>query len=146
MKSKLFFLGLTLFSQVALAADVCVTGVKGTLTSSFLFKVSSNLANERTITLFDNNRNQIFVKKSETQFTKFNSSGYGICSLVAQGKDEVSGAQYKVELKVSPHYQKACSQLTLPTSVEYLSLKITPKGTTLGDDLTAYALSITPCP
>lgn len=135
-----------LFSGTARAADYCVTGLKGTVTSSFVFKVSQRSANDRTIAVLDSNRNQIFAARSETQFTKFNSSGYGVCSVTARGLDEPSGAEYRLELKLSPHFSKACTEATFPTSVEYLTLKIIPKGTTLGDDLTAYALSVVPCP
>jgi hypothetical protein len=144
MKS-LFSLSLILLSFSAHAADYCVTGLKGTVTSSFTFKISQNRPNDRSVTVIDANKNQIFASKTENQFTKFNSTGYGVCSVTAQGIDDATGAQYHLELKLSPHYQKPCSDVTFPTSVEYLTLKIVPKGTTLGDDLTAYALSVVPC-
>ena len=145
MKTFLILL-FSLLSVTSQAADFCVSGVKGTVTGAFTFKVSQNHANERSITVYDNAKNTVFTNKTDTQFTQFNSTGYGVCSLAAQGTDETTGAQYKLELKVSPHYAKACKAVTLPATVEYLTLKIIPKGTTLGDDLTAYALSPVPCP
>ena len=51
-----------------------------------------------------------------------------------------------LEMKVNAHSKVDCNQMGIPASVEYLTLKVTPKGTTLGDDMTAYALSVVPCP
>ena len=145
MKAQLLLLTLTLFTTKTFAADFCVTGVKGTIASSFIFKLSQNQAGERMLSVLDNKNSLIFNGKTLNHLTKFNSTGYGVCSIISQGTD-ANGAQYNLELKVSPHYQKACTQVGLPTSVEYLTLKIIPKCTTLGDELTSYALSITPCP
>ena len=139
-------LAFALLAMPAHAADYCITGLKGTVTSNFIFKVTQNPNGDRTLTALDPARNTLFTAKPTTQFTQFNSSGYGVCSLNSEGVDEATGTQYKVELKVAPHYAKDCKAVTFPTSVEYLSLKIAPKGTTLGDDVTAYALSVLPCP
>lgn len=139
------FLVLASFSAQA-NGDFCVTGLKGTATNAFVFRVSSPNNADRSLTLLDNNKNTIFVSKIENRFTQFNSSGYGVCSLTASGVDEQTGAHYKAELKVTPHSKATCNQFQIPTSVEYITLKVVPKGTTLGDDITAYALTIIPCP
>ena len=131
---------------ISQAADFCITGLKGTASSAYIFKVALSNQGERHISILDANRNALFTAKTENRFTQFNTTGYGVCSLTASGTDEQSGAHYKVELKVAPHSQTACKKFLLPTSVEYITLKITPKGTTLGDDLTAYALALVPCP
>ncbi len=128
------------------AADFCVTGLRGTATSNYIFKVSQATNSDRMVGLLDANKNPIFQTKAENHFTQFNSTGYGVCSVTASGTDEQTGARIKLELKVAPHAKAACNKITIPTSVEYVTLKITPKGTTLGDDLTAYALTIIPCP
>ena len=133
-------------STSSIAADFCITGLKGTASSAYIFKVALSNQGERHISILDANRNALFTAKTENRFTQFNTTGYGVCSLTASGTDEQSGAHYKVELKVAPHSQTACKKFLLPTSVEYITLKITPKGTTLGDDLTAYALALVPCP
>ena len=136
---------LALASQ-AFAADFCVTGLKGTMTNAYLFKIGQTSNSERAISLMDANKNQVFTAKAENKFTQFNSSGYGVCSITGSGADAVTGAQYKLELKIASHYKGDCNVATIPTNIEYLTLKVTPKGTTLGDDLTAYALTIVPCP
>ena len=133
-------------SGSSFAADFCITGVRGTASSAYTFKVSSTNQGERTVSILDSNKNALFTAKAENRFTQFNSTGYGVCGITASGTDEQSGAHFKVELKVAPHAKVACKNFLLPTSVEYVTLKITPKGTTLGDDLTAYALALVPCP
>jgi len=142
----LSILALALTSTSAFANDYCVTGLRGTATSNYLFRITQNPNGERVVTAQDQAKNTLFTAKTQTQFTQFNSSGYGVCSLNTSGTDEASGTQYKLELKVAPHYVKECKAVAFPTSVEYLNLKIAPKGTTLGDDITAYGLSVTPCP
>jgi hypothetical protein len=133
-------------SHFAMAADFCVTGLKGTIANNYIFKVSQVTNSERILTLLDNNnKNVVFSSRAENHFTQFNTTGYGVCSIEAVGVDAISKTQYKLEMKVSLHEKTSCNQLSLPSSVEYLTLKITPKGTTLGDDLTSYALSLTRC-
>jgi len=146
-KLSALFLGLLLGSST-FAADFCVTGLKGTITVNYLFKVSQTANADRSISLLDasKNNNVVFSSKAENRFTQFNSTGYGVCSVSGTSTDAVTGAQYKLELKVSSHYKNECTQISVPGIIEYLTLKITPKGTTLGDDVTAYALSIVPCP
>jgi hypothetical protein len=134
------------FTSTAMASDVCVTGLKGTIAQAFIFKVSQNRDQERTLSVLNVNRDLIFQSKADNRFVKFNSSGYGTCSVAGMGTDDSTGAQYKVELKTSTHSQKECETTTIPTRIEFLSLKINPKGTTLGDDLTSYALTAIPCP
>lgn len=143
---KFMWIILTLLSTAASAADFCVTGVKGSLTSNFIFKVEKTGSGDRTLAILDSNRNPIFTSKATNRFTRFNTTGYGVCSVVAEGTETNTGAKYRAEIKVSPHYEKPCTQVTVPTNAEYVTLKITPKGTTLGDDLTAYALSVIRCP
>ena len=139
-------LAFVLMGSSAFANDFCVTGLKGTATSNYLFRITQNQNGEHVVTAQDQAKNTLFTSKTQTQFTQFNSSGYGVCSLNTQSVDESTGTHYKLELKVAPHYVKECKMVGFPTTVEYLNLKIAPKGTTLGDDITAYALSVTPCP
>lgn len=147
MNSSMKWLSLILiFLNTASAADFCVTGVRGTLTGNFTFKIEKRTNGDRMLSVLDQNRSLVFTSRATNRFTKFNSTGYGVCSVIAQGTDETSGAKYHVEVKVSPHFEKPCSAVVVPTNVEYVTLKVTPKGTTLGDDLTAYALSIIRCP
>ncbi len=143
-----FFLqtSLILLAATTQANDFCVTGVKGTATSHYTFKVTQTNAAERMMTLFDSNHRPIFHARVENRFTQFNTSGYGVCSVTGKGIDELTGASLTAELKVAPHSKTACRQYKVPTSIEYLTLKIVPKGTTLGDELTAYAHTIVPCP
>jgi hypothetical protein len=143
----LLTLVLSALSTTASAADLCVTGLKGTIASSYIFKVSHSSNTERLVTLLDTAKNQsVFSSKAENRFTQFNTTGYGVCSVSGSGIDPTSGAQFKLELKTTAHYKNDCNQIGLPTNVEYLTLKITPRGTTLGDDLTAYALTPVSCP
>jgi hypothetical protein len=135
------------FGSLASAADFCVTGLKGTIAANYFFKISQTSNAERMVSLIDASKNaSVFSSKAENRFTLFNSSGYGVCSISGSGIDAVSGAQYKLELKVASHFKNECAATTIPNSIEYLTLKITPKGTTLGDDFTAYALTVVPCP
>jgi len=140
-----FFMGISL-GQVTLAADFCVSGLKGTLTGAYIIKISHTSGSDRTLTLMDSNKTVLFTSKTENRFTQFNSTGYGVCSISGTGTDPITSVQYKLELKVAPHFKSDCNQVDLPTSVEYLTLKMIPKGTTLGDDLTAYALTPVSCP
>ena len=126
------------------AAELCVSGVKGTLTSQYTVKLAHATNTERSITLLDQNKNVLFTSRAQNHFTQFNSTGYGACSITGESK-EPGQVQYKLELKVLAHTKADCAAVDLPAYSDYFTLKIIPKGTTLGDDLTAYALTSGTC-
>jgi hypothetical protein len=139
-------LSLSFISSSVFATDFCVSGLKGTLSSAYVIKVTHPTNSDRLISLLDTNKTSLFSSKAENRFTQFNSTGYGVCSLTASGTDLNTSVQYKLELKVAPHSKSECNLVDVPVGSEYFTLKIIPKGTTLGDDLTAYALAPIPCP
>ena len=107
MRSKLIFsliCSMALISSASAAStDFCVSGLKGTFTNSFIFKVAHATNSERTVSLMDSNKNVVFTSKAENRFTQFNSTGYGVCSIAGLGSDAATGAQYK------PRNESECS-------------------------------------